>query len=153
MEQGSAIGGENAAAHFHPMVELGGSENLETGTDGAALGIVGGIDQAGNTSLDNRASAHRAGFESDVERGVSETVVAEGVRGFANGDDFRMGSGIGIANGTIAGTREDFFVMNEDSADGDLAGLSGGPRFVESEVHEVEVVRHWWVEDSMATRN
>ena len=64
------------------MIELGAGENLEAGTEGAAFGVVGGVDEAGNARLDDRAGAHGAGLEGDVESGVGKAVIAEKARGF-----------------------------------------------------------------------
>ena len=57
-------------------------KNFEAGADGAALGVVGAVDEAGNAGLNDCASAHAAGLDSDVQRGVRKAVVAEETRGF-----------------------------------------------------------------------
>lgn len=153
LEQGSGIGGENAGGYVNAVIEFGGSEYLETGTEGTAFRVVGSIYQARNAGLNDGASAHRAGLEGDVEGGIGEAIVAESVRGCANRDDFGVGGGIVVADGAIAGACKDFFTLNEYGADGHLASLGGGAGFVEGKLHEVEVVGHWWVEDNTALTN
>jgi hypothetical protein len=133
------------------MVELRGSENLETGAERATFGIIGGINQARDARLDDGTRAHGARFESDVEGGVGEAVIAKSARGFANGDDLGVCGGIVVANRAIAGARKDLLVMDENSAYGDFASFGGSAGFVQGELHELRIIGHWWVEDSMVT--
>jgi quercetin dioxygenase-like cupin family protein len=124
------------------VIQLGAGEQLEAGTEGSAFGIVRGIDESRNPSLDDRTSAHGAGLEGDVEDGASEAIVAEEVGGLSKDDDFGVRSWVVLANGAIAGTRENDIVVDEHRADGDFAGVGRGAGFVESKLHIVEVVRH-----------
>jgi len=111
------------------MVEARVREDFEAGADCAAFWVVGAVDEAGDTGLDDGAGAHAAGLDGDVERGVGEAVVAEQAGGFANDYHFRVCRGVTIANGAVAGTGEDFAVTDEDGADGDLAGFGSGAGF------------------------
>src|SRR6266851_351698 len=91
LEDGGGFGREDAAGDFHLVVEAGVGEDFETGTNCAALGVVGAIDEAWNAGLDYCASAHAARLDGDVERGIGKTIVAEEARGFAKDDDFAGG--------------------------------------------------------------
>src|ERR1700674_4234259 len=111
------------------MVEARMGEGFEAGADAAALGIVGAVDEAGSASLDQRAGAHGAGLDGYVQSGTSEAVVAKEACGFAKDDDFGMGGGVIVADGAIAGAREDFAVVDKHGADGDFAGCGRETRF------------------------
>jgi hypothetical protein len=142
LEDGGTVGGEDARGDFHLMVEARMGEDFETGADGAAFGIVGAVDEARDTGLDDGAGAHAAGLDGDVERGVDETVVAEKTRGFAQCDNFGVGGGVAIADGAVARTRQDLAFMDEHSADGDFAGCGGGTGFGERFLHELDISFH-----------
>jgi len=142
LEDGGAVGGENSEGDFHLVVEAGVGEDFEAGTDGATLGVVGAVHEAGDAGLDDGAGAHAARLDGDVERGVGEAVVAEKAGGFANDDDFGVGGGVAVANGAIAGTSEDLGVVDEHGADGNFAGCGGGTGFDERFLHELNVSFH-----------
>jgi len=149
LEDGGGFGGEDAGGDFHRVVEAGVGEDFETGTNCAALGVVGAVDEAGNAGLDYCASAHAARLDGDVERGIGETIVAEEARGFAKDDDFSVGGGVVVANGAVAGAGEDFAAVRENGADGHFAGDGRRTRFFESSVHELDVGFHLRREDTM----
>ena len=113
------------------MVEFGAGEDLEAGAEGAAFGVVGSVDDAGDARLDDGSGAHGAGFEGDVESGAGEPVIVDGLGHFTNGDDFGVGGGVVIADGAIAGAHEDGATVDHDCADGYFAGFGGGLGFGE----------------------
>src|SRR5712664_3166260 len=94
LDDGGAVGGEDAGGDFNLMVEARVGKDLEAGADGAAFGIVGTVDEARDAGLDDGARAHAAGFDGDIECGTSEAVVAKKAGGFAQGDDFGVGGGV-----------------------------------------------------------
>jgi hypothetical protein len=149
LENGGAVGGEDAGGDLHLMVKAWVGEDFEAGADGAAFGVVSAVDQARDTSLDHGAGAHTTGLDGDVESGVGEAVVAEQVGGFAENDDFGVGGGVAIADRAVAGTGEDLGVVDEDGADGDFAGLGSGARFGERFLHELDFCFHLSREDNM----
>ena len=115
---------------------------METGAEGATLGIVGAVDESRDASLNDRTGAHGAGLERDVKSGVGKAVVAEDSRGLAQDDDFGMRGGVIVAYGAIAGAREVRIVANEHRADGDFAGVGGRASLLQSKAHEMEIVGH-----------
>jgi hypothetical protein len=142
LDDGGAVGGEDTGGDFYLMIEAGVGEDFEAGTDGATFRIVGAVDEAGDAGLDDGAGAHAAGLDSDVERGISKTVVEKEAGGFAQDDDFGVGGGVAIADRAIASAGEDFPVMNEHGADGDFAGYGRGTSFGECFLHELDVGFH-----------
>ena len=124
------------------MVQLRTRKDFEAGTEGAAVRVVGGIDEARNASVNDRAGAHGTGFEGNVKRGTSKTVVAEEARGFTEDNDFRVGGGVIVADSAIAGAGEDVVILHDYGADRNFAGFGRGACFGEGKLHEVEVVGH-----------
>jgi hypothetical protein len=142
LQEGGGLFGEDAWGNFDLMVQFGAGEKLKTGAERAALGIISTVNESRDPSLDDRAGAHSAGLERDIESSVGKAMVAEDSRGFAQHDDFGMCGGIIIANGAIARTREVRIIVNEHGADGDLAGISGSASLFQGNAHELEIVRH-----------
>ncbi len=124
-------------------------EDFEAGADGAAFGVVGAVDEARDTGLDDGACAHAARLDSDVECGIGEAVVAEKAGGFAKDDDFGVGGGVAIADGAVARTGEDLAVMDEYGADGNLAGYGRGTSFGQGFLHILDVSFHLRRENNM----
>jgi len=149
LENGGAVGGEDAGGDFYLMVEKRVGEDFETGAKSAALGIVSAIDHAQNAGLDDGAGAHAAGLDGDVKSGAGEAIVAEKAGGFAKGDDFGMGGGVIVANGTVVRTRQNLAITDEHSADGDFAGLGSGASFCKGFLHELDISFHLPREDNM----
>ena len=131
LDDGGAVGGEDAGSDFHMMVEVRVGQDFEAGADPATFGIVGAIDEPRDTSLDDGARAHAAGLDGDVERGISKAVVAKKAGGFAKGDDFCMRRGIAVANGAIVSARKNFAVFHEQCTDRDFVCVGRGARFSE----------------------
>ena len=140
MEQGSALGGEQAGSDFDAVVEFRRVEDFETGAESASLWIVGSIREPWDAGLNNGASTHGARFESDIKGGVGEAIVSEEPGRIADNHNFGVSGGIVVANGAITRAGEDFIAVRENGADGDFAGLGRGLSFRESELHEIKVV-------------
>ena len=131
--------GEDAGSDFYLMVETRVRQDFETGADGAALGVVSAVDQARDASLDYGAGAHAAGLDGDVESGTGEAVVAEQAGGCAKDEDFGVGGGVVVADCTVVRTRENLAVVDEHSADRDLADCGGCLSFLQRFLHELGV--------------
>jgi len=63
LQESGRVLGQEAGGDFDLVIQLGAGKKLEAGTEGAALGVVGGVDEAGNPSLNDRTSTHGAGLE------------------------------------------------------------------------------------------
>src|SRR5260370_26195870 len=98
------------------MVEARVGEDFEAGADGAAFGIVGAVDEAGDTGLDDSARAHAAELDGDVERGNRKAVVAKKAGAFSQNKDFGVGRGGAIADGALDRTARKFAVMDAHCA-------------------------------------
>jgi hypothetical protein len=140
--------GENASGDINLMIEFGVGQDLETGTEGARVGVVRSIDQTLYASLYHSAGAHSAGLQGNVQSCAGEAIVAEPECGFTKDDHLGVGRGIGVAYGAVAGAGQHVACLNQDGADGDLSTKGGGPRLVESKLHEVKIVGHGRIEDN-----
>jgi hypothetical protein len=149
LEEKGAIFGEDAGRDFDLMVEAGVGQDFEAGADGAALGVVGAVDEAWHAGLNHGAGAHAARLNGDVERDAGEAIIAEEACGFAKDDNFRVGGGVAVADGTVAGASEDLAVVDKNSADGDFASGGRGASFEERFLHELGVSFHRKTENNM----
>ena len=142
LDDGGAVGGEDARRDFYMMVKVPVGEDFEAGADGAAFGIVGAIDEARDTGLDHGARAHAAGLDGDVQRSIGKAIVSEKTGGFTKDDDFGVGSGVAITDGAVVRTRQNLACMDEHGADGDFAGFGGGAGLSKSFLHELDIDFH-----------
>jgi hypothetical protein len=142
LENCGAIGSEDASGDLHLMVEARVREDFEAGADGTTFGIVGAVDEARDTGLDDGTRAHAARLDGDVQRGIREAVVGKTPCPLAKDEDFGVRRGVAIADGAIAGAGENLAVVDEQGADGNFAGRGRGVRFSERFLHELDVSFH-----------
>lgn len=136
LEQGSAVGSENARGDFDLMIQARVGKHFEAGTHGAAFRVIATINEARNAGLDDGAGTHAARLDGDVQGGGGQAIVAESAGSFAEHHHFGVGGGVAITDGAIAGTRDDGGFVNEERADRDFAGGSRETCFFESLAHE-----------------
>lgn len=142
-EQGGGFGGEEAFVDFEAVVEDVGIGEAELGAHAAEAEVAGGEDEAIKAGVDERAGAHDARFEGDVECGAAEAVIAEGEGGGAEGEDFGVGGGVDGGDRGVAGFGEERAVRaDNDGADGGFAGFGGIAGQGEGAAHP-EIVRGW----------
>jgi hypothetical protein len=142
LEDGGAVGGEDAGGDLHLMVEARVRKDFETGANGATFGIVGAVDEVRDAGLDDGAGAHAARLDGDVQSGVGEAVVAEKAGGFAKNDDFGVGSGVAVADGVVARASEDLTVVDKHRSNRHFAGFGGRTSFGKRGLHELDVLLH-----------
>ncbi len=142
LEDGGAVGGEDAGGDLYLMVETRVGEDFETGADGAAFGVVGAVNEARDASLDDGAGAHAAGLDGDVERSICKAVVAEKAGGFAKNNNLGVSAGVAVPNGAVVRTGKDLANVDEHGTDGDFADCGSGARFSERFLHELDVSFH-----------
>jgi len=94
LQQGGRVCGKEAGSDFDLVIQFGAGEQFEARTVGAALWVIGRVDEPGNPRLDDGPGTHSAGLEGDVENGAGEAVVTEEARGLPNDEDFRVRGGV-----------------------------------------------------------
>jgi hypothetical protein len=146
LQQCGGFVGEDSGGDFDAVVDLRVVEDGEAGPDGAAFGVVGAIEEAGDARLDHGAGAHGAGFNGDVESGIEEAVIFHLLGGSSEGHDFGVCGGVAVGNGAIAGTDDDATVEDNHGANGHFAALGRFAGFIERRLHEGDVgvrgIRH-----------
>jgi len=134
--------GEKARVNLDAVVELRVVHDGKNRAAGAGFGIRRGVDEAGDAGVEDGSGAHGAGFECHVKGAIFDAVVGEVAAGFAEGDYFGVGGGIGVAEDAVLASADDFPLMNNDCADRDFAGGLGSLRFGDGSAEMVEVVTH-----------
>jgi hypothetical protein len=142
LDEGGAVGGEDAGGYFGLVVEAGVGEDFKAGADRAGFGVVATVDEARDAGLDDRASTHAARLNCDVKSGGGEAVIAKDAGGFADDGDLGVGGGVGVADGAVAGAGDDLCVVDQDGADGDFACDGCGASFLKRLLHEFEIGVH-----------
>lgn len=130
VEEGGAVGFEDAAADLGAVVEAAVADDVPEGADGAGLGLPGAEDEAGDAGQDEGAGAHGAGLDGHGEgAALKAPAVAEDGGGGAEGEDLGMGGGVAEALTGVAGGGELAAVtVDDDGPYGDIvAGGAGGP--------------------------
>jgi len=92
LEKFYAFGGEDALDDFDAVVEEIAVGDAEFAADSAEAEVAAAEDEAADAGVDQRAGAHDAGFEGDVEGGIGQAVVVERTRSFAEGEEFGVSS-------------------------------------------------------------
>src|SRR5208337_4178597 len=105
--------------------------------DGAAFGVIGGIDDTRNTRLNDGAGTHGARFEGDVQSGATQSVVAENASSFANHHYFGMGGWVVVTDGAVAGASNNRSILNEECANRNFSRVGRSARLGKSELHEI----------------
>jgi 23S rRNA pseudouridine2605 synthase len=104
---------------------------------GAALRVLGAVDQRADARMADRAGAHGAGLEGDGEPKTGQAIVAELLRRRTHGDDLGVGCGIMRADRLI-GAGGDHLAsgrIEDHGAYGRLSGVGGGLRGLKGDAH------------------
>jgi hypothetical protein len=136
LEKGTGFFGKEACGDCNLVVELGVGQDLKAGTEGAAFGVIGSVNQPGDTGLNNRARAHGAWLECHVERCFRQAVICDFSRSFAEDHDLCVGGWVTVADRTVAPTSQNFITIDKHRTDRDLAGFAARPGLIEGHLHE-----------------
>src|SRR5262249_21163799 len=127
---------------FGLMVETRVRQDFEAGAHGTTLRVIATVDQARDAGLNDRAGAHAARLNRDVEGRAGESVVAQGAGSFAYDDNLSVRRGVAITDGAIAGARDYGGVVDDDGADRYFSSRHRAPSFLERLLHEFEIGVH-----------
>src|SRR6185312_6936248 len=119
---------------------------------GAGFWIGGGIDQSRNTCVEDRAGAHGARLQRNVERAAcvgvpvfrtaEEAVILQRAAGLAQRDDLGVGRGVVVAQHTVLPAADDLAIAHNDRADGHFAGSLRGASFRYRGLHVMNIRPH-----------
>ncbi len=110
-------------------------EDLQDGMYRSCLGVVGAIDKSPNASVGKRSSAHCTGLNRDIQVAIQQTVVANGLTSFAQGQNFSMSCGVVRADWPIASTANDSALVDHHRSDWNLSECQRPARFTKSFFH------------------
>ena len=123
------------------MVQKVRVRQAEFAADAAEAEVARAENQPGHAGVHERAGAHDAGFDGDVEGGVFEAVVVQDGGAIAEGLDFGVSRGVRCGYGGVAAAADVALLVNQYGADGDLSGHSGGAGQLDGLAHETGVPR------------
>jgi len=107
------------------MVQLRVIQHLQHRLDRARFEIVRAIYHAFHPRVHQSARAHGTRLNCNKEFAVSETMITQVRSGLAEGDDFSVGSGVGVSDVSVPTSADNFTRVNDDCAYGDFAGFEG----------------------------
>ncbi len=106
------------------------------GIDRAALGIGGAVIEPPDPGERNRARAHRAGLQRDVEVAVDQPLGADGLGGLPDRQNFGMRRRIAVGQRPVAGRGDDLVTPDDHASDWNFARFSGVFSRFQRQIHE-----------------
>jgi hypothetical protein len=114
----------------------GRSKEPHAGIDRAALGVGRAVIEPADAGERDRARAHGAGFEGDIEVAVDQPFGSDPVRRLPDRQYFGMGGRIAVAQRQVAGGGDDLVIPHNHASDRDFAGFSGIFGRFQCQIHE-----------------
>src|ERR1700724_3201171 len=118
------------------MVAIGPGEEPHAVVDRAAFGIGRRIVEPADAGKRDRARAHGARLERDMQVAIGEPFAGERERGGPDRHDLAMRGRVAVGQRAVAGLRDHRAVAHDDAADRHLAGRRGGAGLRQRQVHE-----------------
>jgi hypothetical protein len=106
----------------------------------SGFGVIRSVHQAFQAGMDGRAGTHGARLNCNKQLAVSQTMVAQLSTSLAQGDDFRVGSGVGVGQIPIPALANNFARVNDDGAHGNFTRFERTMRGAEGFFHPEFVV-------------
>src|SRR6185437_15585134 len=107
-----------------------------TALDRAALGIGRAVIEAADAGKRDRAGAHGAWLERDIEIAIGEPLAGKLFSGLANGQYLGMRGRIAVGKRPVPGCGDHLAVADDDTADRHLAGFSSHFGGSQRQIHE-----------------
>ena len=139
LQQRDGLLGADTSDDIIAVVSAVMAEDFETGMDCPALGLVRSVDQTRYAGLKHCPGAHGAWFDGHVKSGAEKAVIADAPGRVTEHENFGVRGGIIMSDGAISGSRDDFFVEDQNRADGNFAAFCGFARFGERFGHKGEI--------------
>ncbi len=140
-QQPRGLDGHDPGAHLGPVVEGRVVHDVEDGARGSRLGVVGSVDQPLDPGQDDRAGAHGAGLQGDVESGLGQPPAADDGGGVAKHEHLGVGGGVVAPLALVAAGGDHLTPDDKHGADGHLALLGRTPGLFEGKRHQPPVLR------------
>jgi hypothetical protein len=141
-EQLCALVAENAGSHLEAMIEARVTSDPEERIDCPALWIGTPINDAGHARMHEGSGTHRARLQSHVRGDPVESPTARRGRGATNRHELGMRGRIARRLSLVVGSRHlPPRSVDQHATDRHFAYFRGLPRFFQSALHEVNVLR------------
>jgi len=111
-------------------------EHLQRRTARACLWVARPEDHAPQARMHDRARAHRAGLNCNIQAATGKAVVPELPGGAAQDQDFRVRGRIAQVDRAIVGAGDDASVLDDHRAYGSFVLIEGSPGLTEGQAHE-----------------
>jgi len=121
------------------VIELRVVEHLQRRAAGACLRVARAEDDAPQARMDDRARAHRAGLNCNIQAAAGKAVVPKLPGGAAQGQDFRMRGRIAQVDRTIVGAGEDASALGDHRAYGSFVLIESSLGLAEGQAHEADI--------------
>jgi hypothetical protein len=108
---------KHAVTVLNRMVETRSIQQMELTAYGSRLRFQRAEHEALYACMNQRPYTHRARFNSHIQCGFRQTIVAESERGITQGNDFSMRGWIMTADGLIASLADDFIAQHQHGTD------------------------------------
>src|SRR5580704_5779028 len=95
------------------------------GIDRAALGVGGAVIEPPDPRERDRAGAHGAWLERDVEVAIDQPLGADPLGGLPDRQNLRMRGRIAVGQGPVTGGGDDLVIPDNHASDRNFAGFSG----------------------------
>ena len=124
LHQRAAFVFQHALSHFDAMIQKIRVADLEATVNCPGAFVSRAINECFDARLDQSARAHRARFNRRINSDARQAIVAEFTGGFAQRDDFSVGSGIAVGASTVTGDGDELVVVDNTSADRHFTAIS-----------------------------
>ena len=111
-------------------------EEPHAGFHRAAFGIGGAVIQPPDPRQRDRAGAHRARLQRDIEVAIDQPLAAGDLRGLPDGENLGMRGRIAVGQGAVSGRGDDLVIEHDHAADRHFAGFSGLFGRFQRQIHE-----------------
>src|SRR5439155_8339071 len=126
----------NTPCNLNLVIELRVVEHLQSRTAGACLRVAGPEDDAAEARMHDRARAHRARLDCNIQAAAGKAVVPKLPGGAAQGQDLRMGGRIAQVDGAIVGAGEDVSALDDHGAYRSFILIESSLGLTEGQSHE-----------------
>ena len=126
---------EDGSANVDPMVEPGVVDHVSERTAGAGLWIVCADHQSGHPRKHQRAGAHRARFQRDVNDTVRQPLHAGACRRGPDGQHLRVRRGIVVPQDAVLPPPDNLPVAQNDRPHRHFAGVAGALGLGQRQLH------------------
>lgn len=130
---------QHTRADFDLVVKRVMIRNAKNTFDAARFAVSSAVDKPLDAAVDDRARAHGARFNRDVERAVGKTPALQVFASFPQRDHFRVRGGVGNGFAQIITTADHLAVTHDNGADGNFSYGRGAIRERQRLAHKLFV--------------